>query len=59
MNSDAFEGWFDMRDLGAVLDHEEPPAQSGMRSSAVALRIINAEAACVGAMDAGTKRLPS
>ena len=24
MNSDAFEGWFDMRDLGAVLDHEEP-----------------------------------
>jgi hypothetical protein len=24
MNSDASEGWFDMRDLGAVLDHEDP-----------------------------------
>jgi hypothetical protein len=24
MNSDAFEGWFDMRDLGPVLEHEEP-----------------------------------
>jgi hypothetical protein len=23
-DSISFEGWFDMRDLGAVLDHEEP-----------------------------------
>jgi hypothetical protein len=29
-------GYFDMRDLGAVLDHEEPLPPSGMRSSAVA-----------------------
>jgi hypothetical protein len=58
-NFTCLKGWFDMRNLGGVLDHEEPLPQSGMRSSAVALRIISAEAACVGAMDAGTKRLPS
>jgi hypothetical protein len=23
-NFSSHEGWFDMRDLGAVLDHEEP-----------------------------------
>jgi hypothetical protein len=23
-NCSSHEGWFDMRDLGAVLDHEEP-----------------------------------
>jgi hypothetical protein len=32
---EACGGWFDMRDLGAVLDHEEPLA-CGVRSSAVA-----------------------
>jgi hypothetical protein len=29
-------GYFDARDYGAVLDHEEPLPPSGMRSSAVA-----------------------
>jgi hypothetical protein len=24
VHSHLFEGWFDMRDLGAVLDHKEP-----------------------------------
>jgi hypothetical protein len=42
MNSGAFEGWYDMRDLRAVLDHEEPPAPSGKRSSARCCRIIGA-----------------
>jgi hypothetical protein len=36
-NFSSHEGWFDMRDLGAVLDHEEAPAPSGMRSSAAVL----------------------
>ena len=35
-NFTCLKGWFDMRNLGGVLDHEEPPAPSGMRSSAVA-----------------------
>jgi hypothetical protein len=30
------ESWFDLRDLGMVLDHEESPAPSRMRSIAVA-----------------------
>jgi hypothetical protein len=30
------EGWFDMPDLGAVFDHQEPLLQSRMRSIAVA-----------------------
>jgi hypothetical protein len=34
MNSDAFEGWFDMRDLGPVLEHEEPlPIRQAIRRS--------------------------
>jgi hypothetical protein len=38
-----------MRDLGAVLNHEKPPASSIVRSSATAL-IISAAPSGVGAM---------
>jgi hypothetical protein len=31
-NFSSHEGWFDMRDLGAVLDHEEPcPIRRGIK----------------------------
>jgi hypothetical protein len=39
MNSDAFEGWFDMRDLGAVLDHES--------TQIISLRIPRLPCLCV------------
>jgi hypothetical protein len=35
---EACGGYFDGRDLGAVLEHEEPLPHPGMRSSAVSLQ---------------------
>ena len=42
-----------MRDLSAVLDHEEPPAPSRMQSNAVPSQDHQRGVACVGAMSAG------
>jgi hypothetical protein len=46
-------GYFDMRDLGAVLEHEEPlphPVEDQVQERR---RIISAASSCVGAMRRG------
>jgi hypothetical protein len=42
MNSDTFEGWYDMRDLGAVLDHEDPLPRPESDQAQRCCRIISA-----------------
>jgi len=44
---------FDMRDLGAVLDHEEPLPHPACDQTAIASKTISATPSGVGAIDAG------
>jgi hypothetical protein len=49
MNSGAPEGRYDMRDLGALLDHEDPLPRPASNQAPWCCRIISAASSCVGA----------
>jgi hypothetical protein len=52
-------GWLDIRDLGAVLDHEEPLPDPECDQAQQRGRIISAASSGVGAMRRGHLRVPS